>query len=1030
MFEKEFEFFRNRAAVFKERVRETIYPEYYPLNCRFAVSTEPVSFADRLNLDYRSISPGEKWGESWDSAWFHITGTVPESCAGREIALLFNAGGEALIFDSDGVPLHGLTGNSHFADKYTKERFLLKGKNAGDKIDIWIEAAANDLLGLVFGPVFGQTIISKEHPQGQFIGLLDRCTLAVFDREAWHLHLDLEVLTSLIDGLPEQDFRRGRWCKVLSKAADVYNENPANTAAAREVLKEIFDIAPSGAMMTVHGVGHAHIDTGWLWPVRETIRKCARTYSSQLALMEEYPEYVFGASAAQHYAFTKKHYPELYAKIKVAVKSGRWEIQGGMWVEADSNIISGESMVRQFVHGKNFFMDEFGIEVKNLWIPDVFGYSAALPQIIRKSGCDYFLTQKLSWNQFNRFPCQTFRWQGIDGSEVITHFPPENTYNSMVMPKEMMNAQNVYLQSDTLSDFMSLYGIGDGGGGPFTELIERGRRIAALDGCPRFKFDRADSFFRTIEPQRNALPVWKGELYFELHRGTLTTQSRTKRGNRKCEQLLALTEFVSSLLPAEKYPSAELDRLWKLLLLNQFHDILPGASIDLVYKQTEKEYAEILDSCNLLLDKAAEALFSPEENSAVAVNSLSYDYDTLVELPRSWQGHNVTDASGNPLAVQQEAEKSFALVHLPKSSFVCLKKGEKTAPQEIKTDDTLILENELVRYVFNSGAQLVEAVDKENKRSLLKPGMCGNDLSLYVDNPANWDAWDIDVYYRNQTPVRPQGIKSRKVVEGNLRSVLEFELKISENSSMRQTVVLEKGKKRLDFHSEVDWHEKHRMLRTGFPLEIFADEASFDIQYGYVKRSMRENTSREMAQFEVCGQRYADVSGLNYGAALLNDCKYGYRAKESVIDLTLLRSPVYPDSTADRGKHEFTYSFLPHNGDLVHSCVMSEAALLNRPPKVFEGMSAHMQFPVTAEADSVTLEVVKMAEKSGCTVIRMAENKGCHANAVLNLHSGCTGLTETDLLEWHDLQQYSVKDGRAEIAFKPFEIKTFKLTDK
>ena len=375
--------------------------------------------------------------------------------------------------------------------------------------------------------------------------------------------------------------------------------------------------------------------SGWLWPVRESIRKCARTFSSQIALIEEYPEYIFGASSAQHYAFVKEHYPALYEKIKQAVAAGRWEIQGGMWVEADCNLISGESMIRQFLHGKNFFKDEFGVDVRNLWIPDVFGYSAALPQIIRKAGCEYFLTQKLSWCQFNRFPYQSFLWKGIDNSEVLTHFPPEDTYNSAVRPQQLMEAQTRYTEGDTLSDFMSLYGIGDGGGGPAPEYIERGKRLAALDGCPHYKFGRADRFFEIINEKRAELPVWKGELYLELHRGTLTTQARTKRGNRKCEQMLAQTEFLCSMLPAAHYPAKELDRAWKLLLLNQFHDIIPGSSIGMVYETTQKQHAEILVLCESLMKRATDELFPKVDGSATILNSLSCGVTALVELPET-----------------------------------------------------------------------------------------------------------------------------------------------------------------------------------------------------------------------------------------------------------------------------------------------------------------------------------------------------------------------------------------------------------
>ena len=1023
MFQEEVNFYMNRMNVFYKRVRDQIYSSRMPLNCEYAMTKDPVAYKDRLSLNYKPIQRNEVWGKDWESAWFHVTGSVPAEYAGKELMFLMYIGGEGLIFDADGTPIYGLTGGSVYSEDFFKNNYFIgKDLKAGEKLEFWVEGAANTLFGMVFDET---KELLAEHPQGRFTGTLMECSLAVFEREVWSLMLDLEVLISLIDGFAENDFRRRRYARIVNHAADVWNEDPANSAAAREVLKEIFEVEPSSSMMTAHGVGHAHIDTGWLWPVRETIRKCARTFSSQIALIEQYPEYVFGCSAAQHYAFTKEHYPALYEKIKKAVASGSWEIQGGMWVEADCNVISGESMVRQFLHGKNFFMDEFGFDVKNLWIPDVFGYSAAMPQIIKKAACDYFLTQKLSWCQYNRFPHQTFMWQGIDGSEVLTHFPPENSYNSMIRPKAFMKAQNDYRQADVSGDFMCLFGIGDGGGGPYPELIERGRRCAKLDGAPAFTFDRADKFFEKINKEKDLFPTWKGELYLELHRGTLTTQSRTKRGNRKNEQLLTMTEFLCSMLPADKYPAAELDKAWKVLLLNQFHDIIPGSSIDQVYATTEKEHAEIAATCEKLLKQAQEILFPRADNSALILNSLSYDYDTVVELPESWNGFTVTDADGNVLPVQHEKGKTVAAVHLPKSSITLIRKGEKIEKPAQTDSDELVLENDFVRYVFAADATLIEATCKESGFSLLKPGEAGNVFSLYVDNPTNWDAWDIEAYYPNQTPAHPASVKARKVVSGDVRSILEFELTIGK-STIRQQVVLEAGSARLDFKTEVDWHESHKMLRTAFPVNVFSQEASFDIQYGYVKRSMHENTARDFAQFEVVGQRYADISELNGGVALLNDCKYGYKVKNSVLDLNLLRSPKNPDSTADQGRQVFTYAFLPHGGSLVNSDVMAQAALVNRAPYIMDGCGMGKAPVCTLDSDNVTLEVVKKAEKEDCIIIRMLETKGEAANAVLNLN-GNYKVIGTNLMEWTEEEEYAVFDGKVALDFKPFELKTLKL---
>ena len=1022
MFAEEINFHKQRADVFYERVKGCVYSNALSLNCMFAPSERPVPFEKRLGLQYSRLEPGGRCGQNYSSAWFHITGTVPQEFEGLELALIFDPGGESMIFGNDGIPVCGLTGGSVFSPNYRKTAFRINGSHkAGDKLEFWIEGAANDLFGLVNPLSFFR---ETEHPRHAFTGLLSACDLAVFNREAWNLQLDLQVLLSLLKALPEGDWRIRRLLGVLGRAADVWNEDPANSGAARGILKEFLDLRPSGAVMTAHGVGHAHIDTGWLWPVRETIRKCARSFSSQLMLIDEYPEYIFGASAAQHYAFIKENYPGLYEKIRKAVAAGRWEIQGGMWVEADCVLSSGESIVRQFLHGKNFFRDEFGVDVGNLWLPDAFGYSASLPQIIRKAGCGCFLSTKIAWSQFNRFPYQSFLWHGIDGSSVLSHFPPENTYGSMLQPERMIRAQNNCSEGDRVFDFLALFGVGDGGGGPYAELIERGKRMENLEGVPHFKFDRADRFFELLETHRSELPSWNGELYLELHRGTLTAQARTKRGNRKCEQALAETEFLCSMLPYTQYPAAELDRAWKTLLLNQFHDIIPGSSIAEIYRTAEAQHREILDLCATLQERAAAELFPAKDGSALLLNSLPYDVSTLVELPESWNGYGACDESGCELPVQQENGRTVVRVQIPKLAFSVLKRGKRCSVPADADSGELVLENSRIRYVFAPDATLIEAVEKDSGRSVLAPGAYGNEFALYVDRALTYEAWDIDPYYPHQAPLRPQSVRARKVLAGPLRSALEFELKISE-STIRQTVVLEAEGTRLDFRTEVDWNESRKMLRVSFPVNVFADRAAFDIPYGYIFRTMHENTSWDMAQFEVSGQRYTDVSDAAHGVALLNDCKYGFKVKNSVIDLALLRSPKNPDPTADLGHHEFVYSLHPHKGDLIHSDVMREAALLNRPPRVFDGVSRGAEPLCTVDSDSVSLEVVKKAEKENAHVLRLVETKGLSAKAKLRFRRSVT-LAETDLLEWTEERMFGTGT-EFELEFKPFEIKTLKL---
>ena len=1021
---------REKTRLYENRVRKflarlqggLVFTDRAPLEAECCRSTDPVAFENRLDGSFQAIRQGEVWGETWDSAWFHVTGQVPVGWKGGRVVAHLGFGGEACVFDPDGCPLYGLTNGSVFTEHYGKDiHYLLDPCEGGEAVDLWVETAANGLFGVVRG---GDPPRHSPGRHGHYEGKVTDLELCLFDEEEWHLMHDVRVLDSLMRVLPESLPRRTRILHGLNRAIDVYADSRENAASARNVLAPLLDSPGNASDLQVTAVGHAHIDTAWLWPVRESIRKCARTFASQIALLERYPDYVFGASQAQLYAFTREFYPALYEKIKPWVKEGRWEVQGGMWVEADCNVISGESMVRQFLHGKNYFMDEFGVDIKNLWLPDVFGYSAAMPQILKKAGVDFFLTQKISWSQFNVFPHNTFVWRGIDGSEVITHFPPEDTYNSEMMPGLMYESQVRFKENGVLDEFLSLYGIGDGGGGPKEDHVERGRRMHNLEGCPKVTFGRADAFFDRLAEHRDDLETWAGELYLELHRGTLTTQARTKLGNRRLEQRLRDTEFLFSCLPLDRYPQADLDRIWKVLLLNQFHDIIPGSSIHKVYEVTEREYAECLADCDGLIAAAAADLLEPDPESLVLFNSLSYDYTAPIALPESWRGCAVADEGGALLPVQSDEGGVAVLADLPPQSFLTLRKAGKA--EETSPNEGLVLENDLVRYGFAEDGTIVSAVDKEAGREILAAGARGNLFSLYEDRPNGSDAWDVDVFYEDQLLETARSVSADPTGAGPVRRGLRFTLAIGA-SAIQQKVFLAPNSKRLDFITDVDWQEVHRMLRVSFATSVLAPHAAFDIQYGYVKRNTHSNQSWDMAQFEVAGQRYADLSASDYGVALLNDCKYGHKVKGHVLDLNLLRSPTEPDPDADLGAHTFTYSLLPHTGDLTESQVVAESAMLNQRPVVLDGYTAcDASLPCRLESDGISLEVVKKAEKEDCIVLRLVETRGCTSSGTLVVGNGKTRLVETNLMEWTEEGELSCEGG-VEITLKPFEIRTFKI---
>ncbi len=1038
--------YRRRVGKFIDHLRQSSAPltDFAPMQARYCTSPRPIPFAERLRQEYRKAEVGTVWGEAWDSAWFHLQGTVPAEWDGRKMVAHLNFNGESCIFDERGCPLFGLTNASVFAQHYGKDLYYFQEPcRGGRQVELWVEAAANHLFG-----IDRDADPARDCPRrhGSYQGKVVAMELALFDDQVWHLLLDLEVLFGLFNTLaaaspqtsgsqadwgtrktlPEIPPRARRLLHALNRAIDAYADDRANAAAAREVLAEMFATPAHASDSTVVAVGHAHIDTGWLWPVKESIRKCGRTFASQVALLEKYPDYVFGASQPQHYQFVKQHYPELYEKIRRHVKDGRWELQGGMWVEADCNIISGESMVRQFLHGKNFFMDEFGVEVKNLWIPDVFGYSAALPQIMKKAGVDYFLTQKMSWSQFNQFPHTTFRWRGIDGSEVLTHFPPENTYNSAMTPASLVPAQGNFKESHLFDEFVSLYGIGDGGGGPKEEHVERGRRLRDLEGCPRVRFGRADQLFETLAREWDQLEVWDDELYLELHRGTLTTQARVKQGNRALERKLREVEFIYAARPWREYPTKALDEIWKTLLINQFHDILPGSSIRLVYQDTEREYEQATAACRQLIAAAG----CPRTNDRLAlVNPLATAFVGAVELPEAWIGKSIRTDQGEVLPGQVEPGKRLVVrVAIPPCSALQLRAGEETPGQSLDEaaveSSELILENELIRYRFAPNGQMTSCFDKELQYEFIAREAAGNLFSLYVDRPAAWDAWDIDISYEHELLGHPRAAAAPTGFSGPVRQALRFDLAIGQ-SRIRQTVCLEPQTRRLDFQTCVDWRERHKMLRVSFPLAVQSREATFDIQFGLIKRPTHRNTSWDMGKFEVAAHKYADLSDRQMGAALLNDCKYGYKVTENVVDLNLLRSPTHPDADADLGEHRFAYAFLPHAGILEDSSVIDEAAKFNQPPIAVPGAQANDLRPKFAvEGDGIALEACKKAEKEDCLVVRLVESRGRRGSCTLRLPQTMR-LIPCDLMEWRD-QQACVGQTH-KIEFKPCEIKTFKI---
>lgn len=1015
---------QRRVTKFYAELPKHFFADERTFTGMIAVSSKPVPYSQRESVEYQPAVEGLHWGELWDSAWVRLDGEIPSEWKGRKIMFRINLGGEVLVFDAKGIPVYSLTNTSSLVRQYRKEYMLYSQAASPGRFSVWMEAAANGLFGSECG--------DPDYPdqKGEF-GTICTLRYGILNQDVWDLRLDIDVIMGLLHfprtsgdfGLPDTpafppgSAREKQIMAILSRAIDYYRNDPANAAGSRGILCEVLKQPALHSAMTVTAVGHAHIDTGWLWPVSETVRKCARTFASQLTLMEKYPDYVFGASQAQHYLFIKEHYPELHEKIKARVKEGRWEIQGAMWVECDCNLTGGEALIRQFLHGKNFFRQEFGVDVKNLWLPDVFGYSAALPQIIRKTGCNRFLTQKLSWNDTNKFPYHCFNWVGIDGSRVLSFFPPEDNYNAILAPDMLNYGVNNFSQNELIPEILSLFGIGDGGGGPKEEYLERGGRCADLEGCPRVRFGRADEFLERLGRYEKDLPVWRGELYLEKHRGTLTVQAQVKRDNRQCEQLLLAVENLYSRVSLEKYPTQVLDKLWKMLMINQFHDILPGSSIHSVYERTQREHHEIKSECRRLIRELGD---STVEDTVTMVNTLGTAYRGVVPLPEGWEA-----VSGG--MVQKSLDgRTYTSLQLPSFGNKILRRASQTSA-ESSSGSGLVLENQFVRYEFSETGELLSIFHKEKNHEFLVEH--GNVFSLYHDIPNVCDAWDIESWYpQERVDAGRQLLSVSQSRCGELFSEFLCEFRMGD-STVRQLVRLENNSPRLDFITEVDWRENRRMLRVAFPTSIFNGHARFDIQYGFVERPTHRNTSWERAQFEVCMHQYVDLSREDCGLALLNDCKYGVSVYENRIDLNLLRSPVYPDPLADRGQHQFTYSLFPHSGDFREAGVQLEAAALNRPPCVIPGTPECEPAANLEQLEGfVVIESVKRAENENALVLRLVERHGRPARCQLHLQQNFVKAMEADMCEWNLLREFKIAENNTlTLELTPFEIKTVML---
>jgi len=901
----------------------------------YCVRGEPIPFDEAVRGPFAPIHVGDAWGPPWSTTWFHVRGRVPDSYAGRGVVAVFDLG-----FD-------GPTGFTCEALAW-KDGTPWRGVDPnhrwlpidGPDIDFYLEAAAN--------------------PRATEAGLEPALSMIALRRS------------------PEPAF-------VLRQAELAIRESPVNAMSDARL----------DSSHQITAVGHAHIDTAWEWPIREAKRKVARSWSTQLALLDQYPDYVFAASQPLHYEWMSESYPDIYRRIKEKVAAGKWEPVGAMWVEADCNLPSGESLVRQLVHGKRFFMKEFGYETRILWLPDVFGYPGNLPQLMVEAGCDYFLTQKLSWNDTNKPEHHTFMWEGIDGTRIFTHFPPADTYNGNFSPEEVEWSVSNFKDGDRSNMSLYLFGWGDGGGGPQAEMIESAHRLGVALG-------RAADFFEEASAQARNLTTTVGELYFELHRGTYTSQSCTKRLNRRAEQALREAEMWS-VAAADDYPLGDLETAWKRLLTNQFHDILPGTSIDWVYEDTERDLRAVIETAGAITSRAQTKLCGAGDEIVVFnVNS----------HPR----REVIDVAGR-----------LQFAEAPACGWTSPGEQASFAPEQAVLVSDRAMENELLRIQWDERGLLTSIWDKVGAREVLASGQVGNLLQLHDDNPARFDAWDLDIDYLENKVDLLELSRFQVEISGGLRGAVRF-IREFGRSRLSQLMVLDAGSRVVRFECDVDWQEEHKMLKVAFPVSVRSSQATYEIQFGHLERATHADTSRDKARFEVCGHRWADLGEPGYGVALLNDCKYGHDIRGSVMRLSLLRAPTHPDPTADRGRHRFTYALMPHSGDFREAGVIQAAEDLNAALRTVRGNLPSEQRRSLVEIDTpeVIVEAIKRAEDSDAVIVRLYEAWGrrCHAQVRTTLEASRANLC--DLLE-RDLEEVPVRDGVIELDLTPFKILTLKL---
>lgn len=983
------------SRVLAERIRPAIHSASVPLTVESVeLPGEPISPAEGLALEFAGTSVPSMWGPAWSTTWFRLSGRVPSDWAGRRVETVIDLGFdinmpgfqcEALAYRPDGSPVKSINPRNQWVP-------IAQTAQGDEPVELYLEAAANPVL-LDYHPFLptqeGDIRTSSPEP----LYRLRRLDLAVFETEVFELSLDLEVLFELQAELPATSPRRMRILQAMDDALDVLDlQRIAETASdARARLAPALAAPAEASAHRISAVGHAHIDSAWLWPVRETIRKVARTTSSMTTLIEEQPDFLYGMSSAQQYAWLKEHRPEVYARVKAAVAEGRFLPLGGMWVESDTVMPSGESLVRQFSYGQRFFEREFGIRSKGVWLPDSFGYSPALPQLMRRAGFEWFFTQKISWNQQNVFPHHSFLWEGIDGSQVFTHFPSMDTYNSQLSGMEVAKASRQFKENRVSSRSIAPVGWGDGGGGTTREMTGKAQRLQNLEGSAQVVWEHPDVFFEAARAEIPNPAVWVGELYLELHRGTLTSQHATKALHRWAEQALVEAELwaaTDAVRTGAEYPTAQIDRLWETVLLHEFHDILPGTSIAWVHREASEVLSRVIDEAQTLAGSAR--------------RSLAGDGDRELRFVPSSVGEG--RALGAAF-LEARAEPDVALA---------------------EEGDGWRLENDLVSVLISAEGLIVSALDRASGREVVAEGRAANLFQLHQDFPNMWDAWDIDKYYRNSVEDLT-GVASitASVIDGVATVVVT---RAFSESTVEQTITLAPASRTVELRNVIDWHETEKLLKLAFPLDIQATHTEAETQFGYQSRVTHTNTSWEAAKFETSMHRFVLVREQDFGVALVNDSIYGYDTSREVSDdavattvrLSLLRAPRFPDPDTDHGPHEIAVGFVIGADAAIAT---AEGITMNSPAAIVRG-AREVDPLVSVHGEGIVVSGVKLADDgSGDVIVRLYEALGRRAIGSITAEFDHREIREVSLIE------DALDDARlgGELRLRPFEVRTLRI---